>query len=114
MYNEATDVGEGGWGGKQRDMRDFKLDSTSICRNRFWIAISFCVFSSSLFLLSLTCCNFVASSVPAGCDSPLLLIILNQEGLSVCLSLCPSLLLSYPPSLPLPKTDNMEKNETCA
>lgn len=36
-----------------------------------------------LLQLSLTRCNFVVSSVPAGCDNPLLLIILNQEGLSL-------------------------------
>lgn len=42
---------------------------------------------SFLLLLSLTRCNFVVSSVPAGRDNPLLLIILNQEGLSLSLHL---------------------------
>lgn len=110
MYNEATDVGGGGRGGA--DTRDFRLYSTSICQNRFWIAISLPPPSSFFLLLSLTRCNFVVSSVPAGCDNPLLLIILNQEGLSLSLSVS----FADPPPTPfsLQETDKMEKNETCA
>lgn len=80
------------WGWRRQDVRDFRLCSISICR-RSWITNSFpCVLSLVLLvlLLSLTRCNFVVSSVPAGCDNPLLLIILNQEGLSLSLSLLPS------------------------
>lgn len=63
-----------------------------------------------LSLLSLTHCNFVVSSAPAGCDIPLLLIILNQKGLSPALRL----FCRRSSPIPLQETVKMEKNETCA
>lgn len=92
------------WGNGQQDTTNFRLHSTSICPNRSWVAISFPVFSPLplLVLLSLTRCNFVVSSVPAGRDNPLLLIILNQEGL--CLS-------RHAVSLPLSAGDRQNGEE---
>lgn len=97
MYNEATDAGGS------------ETQGTSGSTQHQFVETGFGLQCLSLFspscslpppppsILSLTRCNFVVSSVPAGCDNPLLLIILNQEGLSLSLSI--SLAVSLPLSL---------------
>lgn len=100
MYNEASDVVEcsetqGISGSTQHQFvkTGFGLQFAFVCFHR----------TALLLLLSLTCSNFVVSSVPAGCDIPLLLIILNQGGnisFSLTLSIFFFPLLHLSPSIP--------------
>lgn len=99
MYNEATDVGNRGAARHEgfQALLDINL-WTQVLDCDFFPCVFFPPAPSFLVLLSLTRCNFVVSSVPAGCDSPLLLIILNQGGLS--LSLSPSFFFAVVPPPP--------------
>lgn len=96
MYNEASDVGRGGGLRAARHMGfqaplNINLSKQVLYCNLFPLRFVPPAPLLLLLLLSLTRCNFVVSSVPAGCDNPLLLIIPNQGGLSLSLPPSPSL-----------------------